>query len=137
MTTNTERRSAGLSAVVAAIAIALVGGVPAVAQQGVPVMLNDQGEDACGTGMVSGLDPAGDNFLAVRSGPGTDHPEIDRLSPDTMVAMCDSSGGWVGIVYGGEECTGGSPAAVTQNGPYEGPCGSGWAFGQYVRLLAG
>ena len=128
--------AARCQAFAAAAALAVLAPA-ALAQDGVPVMLDDQGEDACGTGIVTGLNPAGDNYLTVRSGPGSDYAGIDRLEPDTLVAMCDSDGDWIGIVYGGDECRGGSPAAVTQNGPYEGPCGSGWVFGQYVQLLAG
>lgn len=34
---------------------------------------------------VCRLDPSGDNFLALRSGPGAEHPIIMRLPPDTVV----------------------------------------------------
>ena len=101
------------------------------------VVLNDTGEDACSTGQVAGLDPNGDNFLAVRSGPGTRNRQIDTLHTGDLVAVCDQSGQWYGVVYGGSECVGGSPEAVTQNGPYRGPCASGWVFSKYVPIIAG
>ena len=122
---------------VALVALALGALASAAHAQGVPVMLDDQGEDACGTGRVAGLNPNGDNYLAVREGPGTDDAELDRIGPGTAVSICDSSDGWIGIVYGGDGCVGGSPEAVTQNGPYEGPCRSGWVSERYIEFLAG
>jgi hypothetical protein len=105
--------------------------------QDVPVVLNDTGEDACGTGQIVGLNPKGDGFLAVRSGPGKGFAQIDKLHNADRVAICDSDGDWIGIVYGKEECTYSSPVGETQNGPYSGPCRSGWVFGRYVELIAG
>ncbi|KUJ88521.1 MAG: hypothetical protein XD36_0969 [Halomonas sp. 54_146] len=48
---------------------------------------------------VCRLDPNGDNFLALRSGPGAEHPIIMRLPPDTVVEeRGDSTNGWLPIV---------------------------------------
>ena len=48
----------------------------------------------CATSTVSGLDPAGDNFLAVRSGPGTKHRKIDEIHMETSStpAMPEATG---------------------------------------------
>ena len=47
----------------------------------VPVIIGGETSyDACGgNGVVVGLDPNGDGFLAVKSGPGLSHPRIDKL----------------------------------------------------------
>lgn len=68
--------------------------------------------DACSRiGRVRGLDPNGDNFLAVRTGPGTGFQEIDRIFTGDKVAICSSKGKWYRVKYGG---------------------GSGWVYGRYV-----
>src|SRR3954449_12304238 len=47
----------------------------------IPVIIGgDAGYDACSSnGVVVGLDPNGDGFLAVKSGPGLSYPRIDKL----------------------------------------------------------
>jgi Bacterial SH3 domain len=68
--------------------------------------------DACASvGRVRGLDPNGDNFLSVRTGPGTGFGEIDRLYTGNKVRICSSQGKWLKITYGG---------------------GRGWVYGRYV-----
>ncbi len=68
--------------------------------------------DGCKTfGKVSGLDVSGDNFLAVRTGPGTGFTEIDRLYSGNGVSICSQQGKWLRVKYGG---------------------GAGWVFGRYV-----
>jgi hypothetical protein len=68
--------------------------------------------DGCSrSGRVRGLDPNGDNFLAVRTGPGTGFQEIDRIFTGDKVAICSSKGKWYRVKYGG---------------------GSGWVYGRYV-----
>ncbi len=97
--------------------------------------------DACGAyGKVTGLNPNGDNFLAVRSRPSTSGAEMDRLGPGAGVFMCDDRNGWIGVVYPPKSdpnlsCGVGSPIANRQ--PYQGPCNSGWVFGKYITLIAG
>ncbi len=44
---------------------------------------------------VCGLNPYGDNFLSLRSGPGTGYPEITRLGPGAGLAVVRGSGGWL------------------------------------------
>lgn len=58
-------------------------------------------EAGCGIHYVAGLDPAGDGFLAVRTGPGTGHRKIDEVHNGDVVYTCVRSGAWRGIVYTG------------------------------------
>jgi hypothetical protein len=61
---------------------------------------------------VAGLDPYGDNFLALRAGPGTSFRTIRRMGPDTILTVLRRRGAWLRVrTEDGEE---------------------GWAFGQYV-----
>ncbi|MGB5736293.1 MAG: SH3 domain-containing protein, partial [Thiohalocapsa sp.] len=48
---------------------------------------------------VRNLDPKGDGFLAVRSGPGSNYRMIDRLSNGDRVYVYTARGSWYGIVY--------------------------------------
>ena len=136
-TSGAARFGLGVASAAVVLAATLATSVQPALAQDVPVMLNDEGEDACGTGRVQGLNPQGDGFLAVRRGPSTDYGQIGSLRNGDFVSICDSKGGWVGIVYGDEGCIGGSPEADTQNGPYAGPCLSGWTSKRYIEFLAG
>ncbi|OJY37406.1 MAG: integron [Rhizobiales bacterium 65-9] len=105
-----------------------------------PVMLGgDPDMDACPSlGQVVGLDPNGDGFLSVRSGPGgSRYREIDRLYNGNKVSVCDRRGPWYSIVYPADEgeCGVGTPWPVRQ--PYTGPCSYGWVHSRYVRIIAG
>ena len=64
----TRRMSFTAAVLAASLALAAVG--PALAQAAEPW------EAGC---LVKGLDPNGDGFLSVRSGPGTGHAEIARV----------------------------------------------------------
>ncbi|MGV3554990.1 MAG: hypothetical protein ACO1OD_07010 [Croceibacterium sp.] len=105
----------------------------------VPVMAGGDAQlDACATAaVVSGLDPAGDNFLSVREGPGQNHAETDRLAGGQGLAVCDSNGPWLGVIYSkdGADCEVSSPAS--QRTRYQGPCRSGWVAARYVTITAG
>lgn len=106
---------------------------PAAAQQlDVPLLLGptDGQMAGCGGATVKGLNPRGDGFLAVRSGPSTDYAKIDELYNGDFVNTCDSRGRWYGIVYGGGDC--GVHAARPRAMPYRGPCRVGWVFGGYL-----
>jgi hypothetical protein len=116
------------------------------ARSPVPVMFGGEKDmDAClGSGVVKGLDPGGDNFLSVRSGPASSYPEIDRLHAGDQVSFCDVNGKWVGIVYSepkgdaeGEPDDCGTGTPVQQHKPYDGPCRSGWVFETFVEQTAG
>ncbi len=43
---------------------------------------------------VGGLDPGGDNYLSLRTGPGTKYRALRRLGPDTIVTVLDRDGAW-------------------------------------------
>lgn len=95
--------------------------------------------DACGAlGEVSGLDPAGDHFLSLRSGPGARYAELARLHTGQRLWLCEQRGAWLGVVFGqdeGTDCRVSSPSPGRR--PYRGPCRSGWVHERYVTLLAG
>lgn len=105
----------------------------------VPVMIVREDDlDPCAVGIISGLDPNGDGFLSVRSGPDADYTEIDRLYNGDQVRLCDGDGGnWSGIVYvpRGEQTCSTNDFDFTY--PYQGTCSSGWIFGRYVSAIAG
>ncbi|MEZ5668010.1 MAG: integron [Alphaproteobacteria bacterium] len=143
-----SRRAGLLAAGCAGLALAglaLAGAAQAQQTPEVPVMVGVQPDlDACLTqGVVSGLDASGDNFLAVRSGPGSGYGQIDALHTDDVVAMCETRGRWIGIVYqpgdrqvpGPSDCGVGSPIWPRQ--AYPGTCRSGWVFEAYVTPYAG
>ncbi|WP_298431626.1 SH3 domain-containing protein [uncultured Jannaschia sp.] len=70
-------------------------------------------EAACsGVCTVLGLDPNGDGFLAVRTGPGTHYRMIDKLVNNQRVTTINGQNGWIGIEY---------------------PGGRGWAHGNWLR----
>ena len=43
---------------------------------------------------VTGLDPKGDNFLALRSRPGSEGDRIATMGPDTLLKIRESRGDW-------------------------------------------
>lgn len=112
---------------------------PAAAQDRMPVIAGQaEGYDACGTlGEVSGLDPRGDGFLAVRLGPASDYGMSDKLYNGDQVHICDQRGDWLGIVYARESIDCGVSTPWPQPGAYVGPCRSGWVYGAYVEEAAG
>ncbi|HZB61455.1 MAG TPA: SH3 domain-containing protein [Microvirga sp.] len=107
----------------------------------VPVMAGGEEDlDACASsGRIVGLNPRGDGFLSVRSGPGgKPYREIDRLYNGNAVMVCDEQGPWLAVVYGrsaDDDCGVGTPWPVRK--PYGGPCRSGWVHSRYVRMVAG
>ncbi|MGH0264824.1 integron [Sinorhizobium meliloti] len=105
----------------------------------VPVVIEaDPNIDACGgNGVVGGLNPSGDGFLAVRSGPAPKYAEIDRLYNGEEVYLCAVRGKWLGVVYSNQRqhCNVTKPWISTQ--PYTGPCKSGWIHQNWVSLYAG
>lgn len=116
----------------------------AAARRDVPVVVGQQEDlDACGSwAEVSGLNPKGDGFLAVRGGPGTDHALRDRLREGDAFFVCGMSrdGAWMAIVYPragqtAETCD--VSGAVPKPYAYRGPCASGWVNAAWVRILAG
>jgi hypothetical protein len=125
----------GLLAVVSvsAVTLAAIGSVPVIAGKEAEL-------DACMTlGKVSGLDPHGDGFLAVRTGPGEVHQMVDTLAEGRHVYICDDRGTWLGIVYSNEPVDDG--CGVTSPwpapAPYAGPCRSGWVAARWIKDVAG
>lgn len=106
----------------------------------VPVMAGGGEYDACpSTGTIVGLDPQGDGFLSVRSGPGgPKYREIDRVYNGMHVYICDQKGPWYAVVYSNDnraECN--VSSSWTRRLPYTGPCRYGWIHSKYVGDLAG
>lgn len=68
--------------------------------------------DSCSLfGKVRGLDVNGDNFLSVRTGPGTSYEEVDRIYSGNGVSICSQQGKWLRVKYAG---------------------GRGWVYGKYI-----
>lgn len=132
--------------IVSILLCAAVYAGPALAQspQGkldVPVMAGGEPNlDACGTsGVIVGLDPRGDGFLSVRSGPGgSKFREIARVYNGMRVYICDQKGPWLAVVYSSNKnasCNVTTPWAKRK--AYTGPCNYGWIHSKYVGGLAG
>lgn len=106
-----------------------------------PVMVGGDPEfDACGSmGMVSGLKPGGDGFLALRAGPSSQAALLDKLYTGEIVYICDAVGGWYGVVVvpanPERQCGVSSPIMPQQ--PYNGPCESGWVSSKWIEVTAG
>ncbi|MCJ2099466.1 hypothetical protein [Methylobacterium sp. E-046] len=106
----------------------------------VPIVIGGSEKyDACvGGGYVVGLDPRGDGFLSVRSGPGgKPFAELDRLYNGNEVVICEERGAWMGVVYGPRsmDCNTGTPWPIRM--PYTGPCKAGWIHSRYVKVTVG
>jgi len=62
---------------------------------------------------VGGLDPAGDNYLSLRKGPGSKYEEIRQLPPGTFLTIVERRAAWRKVrLEGGAE---------------------GWVFGKYIK----
>ena len=108
----------------------------------VPVLAGGNPDfQACPTvGEIVGLDPNGDGFLSVRSGPGgRPFQEIDRVYNGMRVKICDQHGPWYGVVYDADNRTDrcNVDASRSIRGPYTGPCRYGWIHSRYVGDIAG
>ncbi len=111
----------------------------------VPVVVGGEEElDACaGIGVVSGLNPKGDGFLSVRSGPDVSYSEQDELREAAEVYICGASKDkrWLGIVYSNSksvsiyDCGVSSPVSPAR--PYRGKCRSGWVRAKWIKGVAG
>jgi hypothetical protein len=104
----------------------------------IPVVVGGFQAPACGTGLVQGLDPFGDGFLAVRTGPSSDNNQIDSLYNGMQINVCRELGNWLAIVYDprgqlSERCNVSHPWPTAM--PYTGPCRSGWVYRQWVGPL--
>lgn len=133
--------SPGLNVGAVAVALGLVLGLALAAQpvraDGLDVPIYEYGGDGlptCATSVVAGLKADGDGFLAVRSGPGSNYREIDRLRNGDKVFTFDQNGKWFGVVYGGSQpgCTSPDKKRLL---PYRGK--KGWIHSNWLADLAG
>jgi len=119
---------------------AVVAAPPGLAQVriDVPVMIGGSpDQDACpGAGVIVRLDPRGDGFLSVRSGPASSYAEMDRLYNGNQVHICGGNGSWLAIVYGGDDRQCDVGRVWPQRLAYTGPCKYGWVFSRYVSVTA-
>jgi hypothetical protein len=124
---------------IAALALACLPAATLALDASVPVIAGQiHGYDACGlVGVVRGLDPRGDGFLAVRAGPGSTFAKVDEVYADQLLNVCDDRGKWLGVVYSHESEDCGVSTPWPRPAAYTGPCRSGWVYRTYVKDFAG
>jgi hypothetical protein len=124
---------------IAALALACLPGTTVAQDVSVPVIAGQiHGYDACGlVGVVRGLDPRGDGFLAVRAGPGSNYAMLDKVYSDQLLTVCDDHGKWLGVVYSHETEDCGVSTPWPGPAAYTGPCRSSWVYRTYVKDFAG
>ncbi len=66
---------------------------------------------------VTGLDPTGDNFLSLRTGPGTRYREIVRMGMNTPLTILGRNGSWLNVALSDGR--------------------TGWAYGKYISTVPG
>ncbi|KKM25777.1 hypothetical protein LCGC14_1591520 [marine sediment metagenome] len=81
-------------------------------------IVEDARAAGCLGATVRGLNPRGDGFLAVRTGPGTRFRKIDELRNGDTVRPCARHGNWWGVYYGN-------------------PRRKGWVHGNWLKDWAG
>ncbi len=110
-----------------ALPLFLACGTPLLAQQldvAIRIPPDDGQAAACASSRVEGLDPNGDGFLAVRTGPGTGYVRIGELREGDVVYVCDARDPWMGVLF--EYPRAGLPM----------PAG-GWVHERWLKALAG
>ena len=137
--TRIATRTAWLTGTLAALVLICLPLATTAQQSAVPVIAGqDPGYDACGTvGVVRGLNPKGDGFLAVRAGPSANYAMLDKVYNGYLLNICDQRGSWLGVVYAHETKDCGVSTPWPRAGAYSGPCLSGWVFKKYVGDYAG
>lgn len=115
----------------------LTAGTALAGEPAVPVMVGgDPDIDACSFGEVQGLNPDGDNFLALRAAPSAEGQLLAKLTEGQNIWLCDQTGPWIGVVvHDATGCGFGSP--IPEARPYDGLCESGWAHRYWIRQIAG
>ena len=104
-------------------------------QLSVPVMeYTAEDLDTCSYGKVFGLKKDGDGFLAVRSGPSTNHDKLDEIHNGDEVWLFDFQKPWIGIVYGVETVSC-SPIDADRIVQHDGK--KGWVHENWIEFLAG
>ena len=129
-----------MASALAALAVACLPLNTAAQQAHIPVIAGQTGPefDACGTqGIVRGLDPKGDGFLAVRAGPSSKYAMLDKVYNGYVLNLCDQSGNWLGVVYAHDRRDCGVSSPWPRAAAYTGPCLSGWVYRKYVADYAG
>lgn len=103
---------------------------PVVVGKGIPSDL-----DACSYGEVTGLNPNGDGFLAVRAAPSTKSKMLYKIHNGQKVWVCEhtAKGKWLGVIYTKK----GTDCRLDRRGVYKGRCYQGWVSASYIRMLAG
>lgn len=97
--------------------------------------------------VITGLKAHGDGYLSVRAAPSPKAREIDRIANGRAVMQFTGDAeaekkNFVGIVYLDAPDTAGSigiKCAIPGDfyeGPYTGPCKSGWVSWKFVQVLA-
>jgi hypothetical protein len=126
--------------IVFALLAAAAAATPASAQRPRPVMIGTPaGDRGCWVmGDLTGLDPRGRNYHAVRAAPNVRAREVDRVGALQRIHFCEytSDERWVGIVYPhretpDEDCGLDLPARPRR--AYAGPCLSGWVPARYTE----
>ena len=126
----------------AALGLSIAAAHAPTTSRDLPVQAGADGPelDACSRlAAVTGLDRKGDDFLAVRSGPG-DRPyrEIDRIHTGQRLSVRETRGPRFGVVYADRD---GRDRGVATPWPhrtaYAGPCRSGWVPRRDVADRAG
>lgn len=99
-------------------------------------------------GSVQGLRKEGDGYVSVRAAPSLKARELDRLENGRAVLIFSGDpqaekNGFVGVVYPAEAGSAGSFGSMCQipeefyDGPYGGPCKSGWVSNRFVGADSG
>ncbi|WP_442679978.1 hypothetical protein ACSBM8_01870 [Sphingomonas sp. ASY06-1R] len=132
-----ECRSMRIASAFLLTAFVAAPGLTAASAPSVPVHYGGSTEDdACSDfGVVAGLDPKGDNYLSVQSGPGgKPYRQLDRVHTDQRLLVCEEKGMWLGVVYskGHNDADCGVTSPRAQRAAYRGPCRSGWVYRKYV-----
>lgn len=131
-----------VSAVILALAVSSGASGQERSPKPVPVLVGGEADyDACGAvGAVQGLNPDGDGFLAVRSGPGTAYAQRHLLYENDQVILCDHRGEWIAVVFAqpdAPEVECGLSSPIAERRAYAGPCRWGWAHENWITLIAG
>lgn len=87
---------------------------------------------SCSSSKVAGLDPEGDGFLAVRSGPGTKHRKVAEVHNGDLVYVFEMRGDWAGVVYG--RSTVNCASTKTRQVPHR---TQGWVHKRFLQPYAG
>ncbi|EAQ02887.1 hypothetical protein OB2597_15935 [Pseudooceanicola batsensis HTCC2597] len=82
-------------------------------------------------GQVQGLNPDGDGFLSVRSGPGSHFRKLDEVYNGDRLTIYEARGDWFGVVYRDDGSDFGC-STTPRPLPYR---FKGWVHRNWVRVL--